>query len=103
MIVHYIPSILVITLPPQQDVYAFILDVEGYPSQFFVMAICIGTLWLRRSRPDLKRPFKTWRAAIWLRIALSACMIIAPFVPPKNGQSDVGFWYATYAVVGGGM
>ena len=101
--VHYIPSILVITLPPQQDVYTFILDVEGYPSQFFVMAIAIGTLCLRRSRPDLKRPFKAWTVAIWLRIALSACMILAPFAPPKNGQGDVGFWYATYAVVGGGM
>ena len=30
-------------------------------------------------------------------------MIVAPFVPPKNGERDVGFWYATYAVVGGGL
>lgn len=103
MIVHYIPSLLVIILPPQQDVYAFILDVEGYPAQFFAMAICIGTLWLRKSRPDLKRPFKAWRVAVWLRIALSSCLIVAPFVPPKNGKGDVGFWYATYAVVGGGL
>ncbi|KAL2048026.1 hypothetical protein ABVK25_011122 [Lepraria finkii] len=103
LIVHYIPSLLVIILPPQQDVYAFILDVEGYPAQFFAMAICIGTLWLRKSRPDLKRPFKAWRVAVWLRIALSSCLIVAPFVPPKNGKGDVGFWYATYAVVGGGL
>ena len=103
LIVHYIPSILVVTLPPQKDVYAFILDVEGYPAQFFAMAICIGTLWLRKSRPDLKRPFKAWKAAVWLRIALSTCLIVAPFVPPKDGKGDVGFWYATYAVVGGGL
>lgn len=103
LIVHYIPSLLVIVLPPQKDVYAFILDVEGYPAQFFALAICIGTLWLRKSRPDLKRPFKAWITAIWLRIALSACLIVAPFVPPKNGKGDVGFWYATYAVVGGGL
>lgn len=103
LLVHYIPSILVIVLPPQQDVYAFILDVEGYAGQMLAMAICVGTLWLRRSRPDLKRPFKAWMVAIWLRIALSACLIVAPFVPPKDGQGDVGFWYATYAVVGGGL
>ena len=100
---HYIPSILVITLPPQEDVYAFILDVEGYPSTIFGVAISLGTLWLRRSRPDLKRPFKAWKSAIWLRIAISLCLVAAPFVPPKDGQADVGFWYATYAVVGGGM
>ena len=103
LIVHYIPSLLVIVLPPQEDVYAFILDVEGYAAQFFVMAICIGTLWLRKSRPELKRPFKAWRLAIWLRTALSACLIVAPFIPPKNGKGDVGFWYASYAVVGGGL
>ncbi|KAG6999275.1 hypothetical protein G7Y79_00036g072310 [Physcia stellaris] len=103
LIVHYIPSLLVITLPPQKDVYSFILDVEGYPGQFFSMAICLGTLWLRTSRPDLKRPFKAWTAAIYLRIALSACLIVAPFIPPRNGHADVGFWYATYAVVGGGI
>lgn len=103
LIVHYIPSILVIVLPPRGDVYAFILDLEGYPAQFFALALCIGTLWLKSSRPDLKRPFKAWRTAIWLRIALSSCLIVAPFVPPKDGKGDVGFWYATYAVVGGGL
>ena len=101
--VHYIPSVLVITLPPQGDVYTFILDVEGYPGTIFALAICFGTLWLRKTRPDLKRPFKAWKVAIWLRIAISLCLVAAPFVPPKDGQSDVGFWYATYAVVGGGM
>ncbi|MCJ1224030.1 hypothetical protein MMC12_000673 [Toensbergia leucococca] len=103
LIVHYIPSILVIVLPPQQDVYAFILDVEGYPAQFFAIAICIGTLLLRRFRPDLTRPFKAWRVAVWLRIAFSSCLVVAPFIPPKNGKGDVGFWYATYAVVGCGL
>lgn len=100
---HYVPSLLVIVLPPAKDVYTFILDVEGYPGQIFALAICIGTLLLRRNRPDLKRPFKAWRPAIWLRIVVSVCLIIAPFVPPKDGKGDVGFWYATYAVVGGGL
>ena len=83
--------------------YAFILDVEGYAGSFFAMAICIGTLWLRKSRADLKRPFKAWKTGIWLRIALSGYLIVAPFIPPKDGKGDVGFWYATYAVVGGGL
>ncbi|MCJ1296990.1 hypothetical protein MMC34_008559 [Xylographa carneopallida] len=32
LIVRFIPLLLVIVLPPQQNVYAFILDVEGYPA-----------------------------------------------------------------------
>ena len=41
LIVHYIPSLLVITLPPG-DVYSFILDVEGYPGQVFALAVSVG-------------------------------------------------------------
>ena len=103
LIVHYIPSVLVIVLPPHKDVYAFLLDVEGYPGAIFAVALALGTLWLRKSRPDLKRPFRAWGLAIWLRLLMSICLIVAPFIPPKNGRSDVKFWYGTYAVVGGGL
>lgn len=101
---HYIPSVLVITLPPKEDVYSFILDVEGYPAQFFSLAVGIGLLMLRRTRPELKRPFVAWVPAVWFKIVLSAALLAAPFVqPPKDGKGDVGFWYGTYAVVGAGM
>ena len=101
---QYIPSVLVITLPPQKDVYAFILDVEGYPSQFYALAVAIGFLMLRRSKPDLNRPFRAWLPTVWLQIVMSVLLLAAPFIqPPRDGKGDVGFWYATYAVVGTGM
>lgn len=105
LIVHYIPSFLVILIPPRGDVYNFILDVEGYPGQFAALATGIGLLLLRRRRPDLKRPFKAWLPGVWVRIAICIALIAAPFFPPKGGRrgGDVGFWYATYAVVGIGM
>ena len=46
LIVHYVPSLLVITLPPSSDVYSFILEVEGYPGQVFALFISVGVLWL---------------------------------------------------------
>ena len=100
LIVHYIPSFLVIALPPRGDVYTFILDVEGYPGQFFALALSIGLIWLRYKRPDLKRPFKAWLPAVYLRIGLCLGLIAAPFFPPEGGKGDVSFFYATYAVVG---
>jgi amino acid transporter len=101
LIVHYIPSLLVITLPPSKDVYSFILEVEGYPGQVFALATSIGLLWLRYKRPDLKRPFKAWIGAVVFRVALSLALLAAPFFPPKEGQGTTGgLWYATYAVVG---
>lgn len=104
LIVHYIPSFLVIALPPSADVYAFIADVELYPAQFYALAVSIGLLWLRAKKPDLNRPFKAWKPVVWLRIVICLGLIAAPFFPPKkNGGGDVGFFYATYAVVGTGM
>lgn len=105
LIVHYIPSFLVIAIPPRSDVYNFILDVEGYPGQFMALATAAGLIYLRITRIDLKRPFKAWLPAVWFRVGLCIALIAAPFFPPKDGSrgGDVGFWYATYAVVGLGI
>lgn len=73
--VHYIPSFLVIALPPSSEVYSFILEVEGYPAQIFALASSMGLLWLRIKRPDLKRPFKAWRVAVVLRITLCLALL----------------------------
>ncbi|EAW10008.1 putative methionine permease [Aspergillus clavatus NRRL 1] len=103
LIVHYVPSLLVIALPPQNDVYNFILDVEGYPGQIFALAIAIGLLLLRRRQPNLPRPFKAWLPAVWLRIVVCVALLAAPFIPPPDQKGDVDFFYATYAIVGVGV
>ncbi|KAF4909734.1 High-affinity methionine permease [Colletotrichum viniferum] len=99
LLVHYIPSFLVIALPPSGEVYSFILEVEGYPGQFMALAVGGGLLWLRFTRPDLKRPFKAWVPAVILRISLSLALLAAPFFPPKVKPTN-GLFYATYAIVG---
>ncbi|KAL3708682.1 low-affinity methionine permease [Talaromyces marneffei ATCC 18224] len=103
LIIHYIPSLLVIVLPSQGAVYNFILDVEGYPGQIFGLAVAAGLVLLRHRRPDLKRPFKAWLPAVWLRIATSIALLAAPFFPPPDWKGDVDFFYATYAIVGVGI
>ncbi|KAL7274632.1 low-affinity methionine permease [Rhizina undulata] len=100
LILHLIPSLLVIVLPPPGDAYAFILDVVGYPVQFFSIAIAIGLLLLRTRRPNLNRPFKAWTISVYVKILASLALLCAPFMNDKDGKGDVGFWYGTYAVVG---
>ncbi len=100
LIVHYIPSLLVIALPPSKGVYSFILEVEGYPGQLFALATSIGLLWLRYRRPELDRPFKAWKSAVVLRIVLSVTLLAAPFFPPSVRRENGQLWYATYAIVG---
>ncbi|KAF7503329.1 hypothetical protein GJ744_003972 [Endocarpon pusillum] len=100
LIVHYVPSLLVIILPPSGTVYAFIADVEGYAGQYFAVAVAAGLLILRIRKPELNRPFRAWLPAVWLRVALCMALIVAPMFPPPKGTSDVSFFYAAYALVG---
>ncbi|KAI2726412.1 hypothetical protein DTO012A7_2179 [Penicillium roqueforti] len=102
LIVHYIPSMLVLALPPQGDVYNFILDLEGYPGQMFALAITVGLLIVRYREPDLPRPFKAWLPAVWLRVVVCLILLVAPFVPPPNWR-DLDLFYATYPLVGIGI
>lgn len=58
LIVHCIPSFLVIAIPEKADVYHYNLDGGGYPGQFLALVTSLGFIWLRTKRSDLKRPFK---------------------------------------------
>lgn len=103
LVLHYIPSLLVICLPAGQ-IYSFILDVEGFPAQFFALASSFGLLWLRYKRPDLRRPYKACLPAVWIRIALSISLILAPFVPRRDLNwrqhlSDVSYSFVGTAVM----
>ena len=103
LIVHYIPSVLVIVLPPSSDAYAFIADVEGYAAQYYALAMSTGLILLRTRRPDLHRPFRARLPAVWLRIGLCVALIVAPFFWPGKSGGDVSFFYAAYALVGGAV
>lgn len=102
LIVHYIPSLLVITIPTG-DVYSFILEVEGYPAQIFSFAIAAGLLWLRYRRPELDRPYRAWLPTIWVRIVLAIALLLAPFFPSATQKESGGLWGASYALVGTAM
>ncbi|KAM3431459.1 hypothetical protein NHJ13734_007279 [Beauveria thailandica] len=99
LVVNYIPSLLIIALPPSDRIYSFILEVEGYAGQLTGLAIAVGLLWLRHKQPDLHRPYKASLFAVAVRLLLSVALLAAPFVPPKEKYAG-GLFYATYAIVG---
>lgn len=99
LIVHFIPSFLVITIP-SGHIYSLILDIEGFPAQFFAIAIASGLIWLRFKRPDLHRPYKAWLSVVCVRIALSAALIVAPFVPRRGLNWRQHLSQVSYAFVG---
>ncbi|TBU25667.1 high affinity methionine permease [Dichomitus squalens] len=104
LLVHMIPSIIIILGPPPAVAYPFIIDVEGYPQQIINSAVVIGLFWLRYHKPDLPRPFKVWLPFAAFFLVASIFLIIAPFLRPTNGIGDTPpLPYYLYCLVGIGV
>ncbi|KAK4143113.1 amino acid permease-domain-containing protein [Dichotomopilus funicola] len=99
VILHYIPSVIVIAIP-FKNIYSFILEVEGYPGQFFTFFISLGLIRLRWTRPDLHRPYKAFILAAWFGLFLSTSLILAPFIPLDNEDWGSHLARVSYALVG---
>ncbi|EIW78152.1 high affinity methionine permease [Coniophora puteana RWD-64-598 SS2] len=101
LIIHLIPSLIVIIGPPPKVVYPFILNVEMYPAQIFNLFIVVGLFYLRWKKPDVHRPFKVWTPLAVFYFIAAVFLIIAPFIRPPNGVGDTPpLPYYLYALVG---
>ncbi|KAH9848766.1 amino acid transporter [Lenzites betulinus] len=101
LIIHLIPSIIVIIAPPPSVAYPFILDVEGYPSQIFNLFVVLGLFWLRYTKPNVPRPFKVWWPLTVFFLAAAVFLLVAPFLRPANGKGDTPpLPYYLYCLVG---
>ncbi|KAF8129240.1 amino acid transporter [Boletus edulis] len=104
LIIHLIPSVVMILGPPPRIVNAFIFDVEGYPTQIINFFIVIGLFWMRWKRPDIPRPFKVWLPLAVFYLAAVVFLIVAPFLRPANGVGDTPpLPYYLYCLVGIGI
>ncbi|KAK3309258.1 amino acid permease-domain-containing protein [Chaetomium strumarium] len=99
LVLHYIPSVLVICVP-YKNIYSFILEVEGYPGQFFSLALSAGLIWLRWRRPYLERPYRAWLPAVGGMALLSCALLCAPFVPRQGEDWKAHLSRVSYALVG---
>ncbi|KAJ7755092.1 high affinity methionine permease [Mycena olivaceomarginata] len=101
LIIHLIPSVIVIIAPPPSVAYPFILDIEGYPQQIINFFIVIGLFWLRYREPNANRPFKVWLPLAVFFLAAALFLIIAPFLRPANKVGDTPpLPYYLYCLVG---
>ncbi|KAI0162305.1 high affinity methionine permease [Xylariaceae sp. FL1272] len=100
LLLHFIPSFIVIVAIPFGNAYNFILDLEGYPGSVINFLVVSGLIYLRFSEPNAPRPFKAWWPVILFFLAGQAFQLVAPFLRPPGGKGDtppLPYWL--YAVV----
>ncbi|KAJ3555599.1 hypothetical protein NM688_g2484 [Phlebia brevispora] len=101
LLLHWIPSIIVIIAPPPTIAYPFILDVQGYPQQIINLFVVLGLFWLRWKKPHIVRPFKIWLPLAVFFLAASVFLLVAPFIRPANRVGDTPpLPYYLYCLVG---
>ena len=100
LLLHFIPSFIVIVAIPFGDAYNFILDVEGYPTAIINVFVVLGLFWLRWKKPHLRRPFKTWLIVPVFFLAGQIFLLVAPFLRPPGGKGDTSLPYWLYPIVG---
>ncbi|KAJ7069425.1 amino acid transporter [Mycena amicta] len=101
LIVHLIPSMIVIIGPPPAVAYPFILDVEGYPQQIINLFVVLGLFWLRYREPNARRPFKVWLPLAVFFLVAAVFLLVAPFLRPANKVGDTPpLPYYLYCLVG---
>lgn len=100
LLLHFIPSLIVIVAIPFGDAYNFILDLEGYPSSIINFLVVAGLFYLRWSEPNLSRPFRVWWPVAVFFMAGQAFQVVAPFIRPPGGKGDTSLPYWLYPVVG---
>ena len=100
LLLHWIPSFIIIVAIPFGDAYNFILDVEGYPGSWIDFLVVLGFFWLRYSRADLARPFRCWIPVAVFYLAAQVFQMVAPFLRPPGGVGDTSLPYWLSSVVG---
>ncbi|SLM34620.1 high affinity methionine permease [Lasallia pustulata] len=100
LLLHWIPSFIVIAAIPFGDAYNFILDVEGYPSSVINFFVVIGLFILRWQAPHIPRPFKVWLPVPIFFLLGQGFLMVAPFLRPPGGKGDTSLPYWLYPIVG---
>ncbi|KAF2101337.1 amino acid transporter [Rhizodiscina lignyota] len=102
LLLHFIPSFIVIIAIPFGDAYNFILDCEGYPGSVVFFLVAVGFFILRYRAPEkyATRPFKVWWGVTVFFLAAQMFQLIAPFLRPPGGKGDTSLPYWLAPVVG---
>ncbi|KAH6889662.1 amino acid/polyamine transporter I [Thelonectria olida] len=100
---HWVVCVVVILAPPPGDAYNFILNLISYPLAIVNATVAAGLvhLYLNREAWGWNPPIKATLPVVVFFMLSNIYLVIAPFVPPEDGQNvyeDLPYWI--HCVVG---
>ncbi|KAL1965429.1 hypothetical protein VTN77DRAFT_5685 [Rasamsonia byssochlamydoides] len=105
LFLHWLVSMIVILIP-SGDVYAFLVDVGGYPVSVISVAIAGGLLYLHRSSSSRAEwtasatHYKARTTYVVIFIAANAVLLVLPWIPPVDRKGDASLPYYAYPMTG---
>lgn len=84
---------------PKADVYNYIISLEGYMTQIFLLFTALGIFILRKREPELRAPIRASIVGTFFVILMSVYLIVSPFVS-KSNPNPVGLEsWPSYSVI----
>ncbi|KAK2611489.1 hypothetical protein N8I77_004825 [Diaporthe amygdali] len=103
---HWLICAITILAPPPGDAYNFILNLISYPLAIVNAFVAAGLVWLyiKRDEWNWHPPFSATLPVVVFFMLSNIYLVIAPFVPPEEGQNvyeSLPYWI--HCVVGFGV
>lgn len=109
---HWVVCVITIIAPPPGDAYNFVLNLISYPLSVVNTFVGLGLLYLKwrsyKGYHHWSPPIKVWWPVIAFFTLSSLYLIVAPYIPPSDGQNvynDLPYWIhcvVTWGVFGVG-
>lgn len=85
-------STLVIIASPGGDVYNYVVSLESYPQQIFILFCALGVLILRKKYPEVKATIRSPVIGTSVVILLSSYLIILPLIDSHPNPQGMEHW-----------
>ncbi|OQN96432.1 hypothetical protein B0A48_17488 [Cryoendolithus antarcticus] len=86
---HWLVSVIIMLAPPPGDAHNLILNVISYPLAIVNAFVALGLIWLytHRTAYNWDPPFRATLPVVVFFFLSNVYLVIAPFIPPDDGQS----------------
>lgn len=106
MFLHWLVTVLVLILPPNGDVYQFVVNLYSYPGTWINILVTLGLFYLQYNRvkegwgcKDEEHRWHSYWAVSFVFLMANVFLAVFPFVPPPV-LSDNGYPYYVFPVTG---